>query len=178
LINWLIKKHKQKRLSKLQRKRRIFEHQAGPLVDELYMKHQIRAYEIKFAKIGQQAPEQIRGLNVEILYFSRFQCEVKFIHSEEPSFFIQTNQLDLSPIQSANDSGIGAGEFVKLLKDIHSDDEVKEVLGEAGEELLIIRIEEGHDFPYWVYNGENKEAFRVNKSEMKRLDKRIQVEII
>lgn len=179
MLMWLLKKHKQKKLSKLPRKRRIFEHQAEPLVDELYMKHQIRTYEIKYAKLGKEAPEHLSGCEVEILFYGKLQCEVKLLNEEKiPSFYILTEKIDFSPIQPTTPNSIAEGEFVELLSDIKSDDELKGILGEESDELLIIKVEREAEFSYWAYNEETKEAFRVKENEVKRLNKRIEVEIV
>lgn len=178
MINWMIKRYKKKKLSKLPRKRRIFEHQAEPLIDELYMKHRIRAYEIKFARIGQNASEHLRGCDIEILYFSKMQCEVQLLNSDIPSFYLPTHQIDFSPIQPSSQSIVTEGEFVHLTKEIKSDDELKGVLGEEGDELLIIKVEPNEEYPYWAYDLNTKEFFRVIDDEIYRLNKRIPVEIL
>lgn len=179
MINWWIKRHKKKRLSKLPRLRRLFEHQVEPLVDVLYMKHQIHSYEIKRAVGGIETPETIRGKALEVLYYSRFQCEVRLLWElEATSMYVQTNHLEFSPTEIENKDRLSEGEYVQLNVEIKSDDELRGNLGEKGEKLLIIKNEKDHKYPLWAYNEETKEAFRVSENEVNRLHTRIPVEII
>lgn len=174
----MIKKHKERRISRLPKKRRIFEHESGPVVDALYMRHKIYSYEINEATIGQNAPEHLRGKKVEVLFFSRTQCEVQPLNQEEPSFFIPTSYIDFTPIQKPHFNHIVEGQYIQLKKDIKSDDQLRGILGEEGEELLVIKIEPREEYPYWVYNEEKQEAFRVKREEFTPLDKRILIEIL
>jgi len=177
MITWWLNKQKQKRMSKLKRKRRIFEHQAEPLVDALLMKHKIQKYQVKTATINEYAPAHVQGEQVSILFFGRILCEVQLTKKPEVVFFLPTNQLTFS-ISDAPNYTIVEGQYVCLNQDIKSDDELSGVLGEKEDELLIIKIEEEAEYPYWGYSQDKKEALRLKKSEFDMLDKRVPVEII
>lgn len=164
------------------RKRRIWEHEADPFMETLHMKYRVKAYEVRFAKIKSgisDVPEHLWNCPVEVLFYSRFHCEIlPQTENAIPSDVqhIPTNYLDFAPINNKPfPKEVEEGEYVMLKQDMESDDELKEELGEEGDVVLVFWKMPGDDYPYWVYNPETKLYFRLNEQEFERCYKRLPV---
>ena len=166
------------------RKRRVWNHDSEPLFDALIMKHRIRAYEIKHATIepdNEKIPQEYWGETVEVLFYGKLKCEI-LIRGEVK--YISTEYLNFTPIQPTIEETISVGEYVRITSEIESDDEEKELMGSVGDVVLVLKIEEKEEFPYWVYKREtNKQrqgniSFRVNIDEIERTGRRLSVEVV
>lgn len=177
----LLRLFKRKKKNKYPRKRRIWDHEAEPLLDELKAKHTVRAYELKFATIKHhpQVPEKFHGCPVEILFYGRVQCEVAFMSDDaevQGAKYIPTELLRFSATPPLREK-MEVGEYLRLKQEIIADDELKGVLGEEKQVCLLMKITEGDEFPYWVHNPKEKTSFRLRSEEFERTNKRLKVDI-
>lgn len=174
-----------KRKKEYPRKRRIWNHDAEPFYDALMASRVVYAYEIKKAIIKENAPfipEELYGLEVNILFYGKLKCEVELIDpktSQLTSLYVPTDALDFSTfIDKPWSNQIQEGEYVRSLKDIYADDETKDELAEEGDELLVIQVHSQHrEYPYWLYNESKNTFLRAKEDEFERLYKRIEQEI-
>lgn len=179
---WFIKKIHQKfqkrKHSKLPRKRRIFDYEAEPLIDQLKLNFQFSPLDIQFGTLNEKAPKHLVNKDVEILFYSKQQCEVQLIDKESSSFFLPTEYIDFSPFLFPKKSSSYVGKYAKIITDIKSDDEIKGFLGKKNDIVLVFHYEKESDLPYWVKNERTNECFKVRKEEIAWTDKQLPIEII
>lgn len=172
------------------RKRRIPEYEAELFLAMVYAKYRVPSYELKAAIIKHGASSVSKewwGTFVEVLFYTPIRCEVRFLSTErgnQKKYIVPTNELEFIPsFQDIAFEGLWKkeleeGEYVKLLQDIISDDEEKEVLGIKGEKCLLFRIVPSSEFPLWLYHEKKEKYFCVHYHEIERCYERLSIEVI
>lgn len=172
MINWLWnlqKKRRQKKIDALPKKRRIFPHEARPLIDEMILRRTIRAMDIRTGILRDT------GEVVEVLFYGKERVDILNAKGES----LQVQNSTLTPqLKSLQSTTRHVPEFAILQKNIESDDQTKGIFGRSGDKVLIFGKQEGNEFPYKAWNIQKDEYFNIKDDEVKWTNEYLSYDIV
>lgn len=172
MINWLWKIHKkrkQKKIEALPKKRRIFPHEARPIIDEMILLRTIRAMDIQTGIL------RSTGEEVEIVFFGKERVDIVNAKKE----YLQVSPSDIHPhVKTSQQTEKHIPEFAILKKDITSDDQTKGVFAKNEDKVLIFGKREGYEYPYKAWNIQKDEFFYVTEDEVEWTNEYLSFDIV